>query len=77
MGALDVVVRVLESQPRAVRHRFTIRRDGQWASIQRGAMQVAVRELGDGTVEVAYEQRRMRSPGSVRNRISPPGYCSP
>jgi hypothetical protein len=55
VGALDRLLGVLESQPCAVRRRFAIRSDGHRATIQRGSMQAVVHDLGDGTIEVAYE----------------------
>jgi hypothetical protein len=55
MGALDVVLGVLQSQPWPVRCRFTVCRDGNRATVDRGGMQAVVREVDDGRVEVVYE----------------------
>lgn len=54
MGVIDEVISVLESQPWAVQRRFAVRRDGPRATLHRGGMQAGLREVGDGTVEVAY-----------------------
>lgn len=55
MGALDRVLGLLGAQPRPVRSRFTLRRDGTGVVVQRGGMQAVAREIGNGQVEVLYE----------------------
>ena len=68
MGPLDTVLRILESQPWAVRCRFTIRRDGRSATIYKGKVDVVVREMKDGEIEVIYEHAIHEI---TRERVSP------